>query len=224
MPGAMTPCGVLPARGDRVEGGRRAEVDDDGGPPVELDRRHRVDDAVGADLLGVVHEDRDAGLDAGFHEDGGHVSVVAPGDLAQLVQDRGDGGADRDAVDAVAEFVAEQRVHAHQALEEHGQFVGGAAGVGGDAPVLDDLLPVEQAEDGVRVAYVDGEQHGDYSAARRSRPMSRIGDEWVSAPTARKSTPVAAYSRAFARVEVGPRTPGGRGRPRSRRPPGSGRA
>ena len=55
--------------------------------------------------------------------------------------------------------VAEQRVHAHQALEEDGELVGGAAGVGGDPPVLDDLLAVEEAEDGVGVADVDGEQH-----------------------------------------------------------------
>ena len=88
-------------------------------------------------------------------------------------------------VDAVAQFVAEQRVHAHQALQQHRELVGGAAGVGGDPPVLDDVLAVEQAEDGVGVADVDGQQHRDYSAARRSRPMSRIGEEWVRAPTAR---------------------------------------
>ena len=77
-------------------------------------------------------------------------------------------------------------MHAHQALEQDRELVGGAAGVGGDPPVLDDLLAVEQAEDGVGVADVDGEQHaGIYAAARRSRPMSRIGEEWVSAPTAR---------------------------------------
>jgi hypothetical protein len=154
------------------------------GAAVELDRGDRVDDAVRADLLGVVGEDRDARLDAGFDEDGGHVAVVAAGHLAQFVQDGRDGGADRDAVDAVAQLLSEEGVHAHQALEEYGEFVGGAARVRGDAPVLDDLLAVEQAEDGVRVAHVDREEH-DYCASRRSRPMSRIGAEWVRAPTAR---------------------------------------
>ena len=45
--------------------------------------------------------------------------------------------------------------------------------------------PSNRPEDGVRVAYVDREEHRDYSASRRSRPMSRIGEEWVRAPTAR---------------------------------------
>ncbi|CAM5430282.1 hypothetical protein SPURM210S_06101 [Streptomyces purpurascens] len=79
-------------------------------------------------------------------------------------------------------------MHAHQALEEDRQLVGGAARVRGDAPVFDDVFAVEQAQDGVGVSYVDRQQHDPYppySAGRRSRPMSRIGEEWVRAPTAR---------------------------------------
>ncbi len=132
-------------------------------------------------------------LHARLDQNGGDVAVVPPGDLAQLVQHGRHGRADRDAVDAVAQLLAEQRVHAHEALEQHRQLVGRAARVRGDAPVLDDVLAVEQAEDGVRVADVDREQHGRYSASRRSRPMSRIGEGAVRAPTARKSTPVSAY-------------------------------
>ncbi|CAM5665371.1 hypothetical protein SVIOM74S_01343 [Streptomyces violarus] len=49
--------------------------------------------------------------------------------------------------------------------------------------------PSNRPEDGVGVPYVDRQQHDPYplpySAGRRSRPMSRIGEEWVRAPTAR---------------------------------------
>src|SRR5206468_12084008 len=62
-------AGVLAARGHVVEGGRRAEVDDDAGPARALVGRHRVDDAVGADLPRIVVEERHAGLDARADEE-----------------------------------------------------------------------------------------------------------------------------------------------------------
>ena len=50
-----------------------AEVDDDARAAVERVRRQRVDDAVGADLLGVVHEHRHAGARAGLDDHVRHV-------------------------------------------------------------------------------------------------------------------------------------------------------
>jgi hypothetical protein len=44
-------------------------------------------------------------------------------------------------------------------LEHHRDLVGRAPGIGVDPPMLDDLVALEQAEDGVGIADVDGEQH-----------------------------------------------------------------
>ena len=59
---------------------------------------------------------------------------------------------------------------------------------------------------------------GPGSTGRRSAPMSSTGAEWVSAPTARKSTPVAAYGAGHVAGSGRRRTPAGSGRPPGRRP------
>ena len=99
MPGAIAPPRHSPRALIRVERGRRAEVDDHARAAVQVDRGHRVDDAVGADLLGVVGEDRHAGPDARLDDDRRHVAVVAAHHRAHLVQHRRHGRAQRDAVD-----------------------------------------------------------------------------------------------------------------------------
>ena len=45
--------------GDAVERGRGAEVHHDGVDPIELDRRERVDDSIGADAERLVHVEPD---------------------------------------------------------------------------------------------------------------------------------------------------------------------
>ena len=60
--------------GDHVDRGRGAEVDDDDRPAEALERRHAVDDAVGADLVRVVVADRHAGLEP--RADDQHVAVA----------------------------------------------------------------------------------------------------------------------------------------------------
>src|SRR5438874_1780363 len=71
-------------------------------------------------------------------------------------------------------------------------------GHGDDAPVVDEVVVLgvvvvgaEQADHGLRVADVDGEQHRGWSYSR-SRAMSRTGAEWVSAPTEMRPAPAAA--------------------------------
>ena len=133
----------------------RAEVDHHGRPPVLLVRRDRVGDAIGADLLRVVVEDRHAGA----HPRLDHERVepeVAPGHVAQRRGDPRHPGAHRDAVDLVVEG---EPVEAEELLDHERELVGGALGRGGDAPVVGEIGPVEESDDGLGVAGVDREQH-----------------------------------------------------------------
>src|SRR4051812_29531549 len=111
---------------DDVEVGRRTEVDDDRRPAVQGVRRQSVDDAVRADLAGVVVEDRDAGADSRLDDDGRHVGVVAVEHSAQLVENRGDGGAGCDP--------GGQRLVDQQAPQQERDLVSGRPAVGLDPP------------------------------------------------------------------------------------------
>ncbi len=83
-PGRDDAARVLAARGDHVEGGRGAEVDDDRALRPALVGGHRVDDPVGADLARVLVQDRHAGLDAGADDQRLDVEVPA----AELLEGR----------------------------------------------------------------------------------------------------------------------------------------
>ncbi len=82
-------------------------------------------------------------------------------------------------------------------LELQGELVGRAVGDGRHPPVVEQLPTAaggavaggEQADDGLGVAHVDGDQH---VASPTSSPMSRTGAEWVRAPTEIRSAPAAA--------------------------------
>src|SRR3954454_14102543 len=95
--GGDSPSDVLTAFAHHIEGGRRAEVDDDRRPPDELRVGQGVDNTIGADLTGVVHQHRYAGPDARLHHHMGDVSQVGPQHLAPFVQDAGPGRAHRNA-------------------------------------------------------------------------------------------------------------------------------
>ena len=56
--------------------------------------------------------------------------------------------------------VEREAVEAEELLEHQRELVGRALGDGGDAPVVDELAVVEETDDGLGVAAVDGEQHG----------------------------------------------------------------
>ena len=77
---------VLAVARDDVEGGRRAEVDDDAGASVQVVRPDGVGDAICSHLLGVVVEDRHSRADAGFEH---YVRHVEP-PVGHLAQRRGD--------------------------------------------------------------------------------------------------------------------------------------
>src|SRR5262249_21844104 len=58
---------------------------------------------------------------------------------------------------------------ADQALEYHSDLVGGAGRVGGNAPVLDDLLALEHPQHHVGVAHINRQQHGPPSPRAPAR-------------------------------------------------------
>jgi hypothetical protein len=109
----------------------------------------RGDHAVGADLTGVVHVQRDAGAHAGPDEHHRHAQRVQQ--LAQRRQQRRHRRACRDAGDLGVP---------QQTAPEQAQLVGRGAGGGGHAPAADPPVAVEGGEHGLAVADVDGQQHG----------------------------------------------------------------
>ena len=76
-PGGEDAADVLPVGGDDVEVRGRPEVDDDARRAVALACRNGVGDAIGADLAGVVVDDRDAGLRARPEDEERRLRVVA---------------------------------------------------------------------------------------------------------------------------------------------------
>ena len=141
---------------DDIEVGRGAEVDDHDRRAIPLAAGNGVDDAIGAHLGGVLHGDTHAGARAGpDHE--GHESEVALAHLRPLHgkarDDRGDGHL----VDHFARTLVAQRQETDQ---EPGDLIAGAVPHGGQAPMLDDLAAVHEADDGLRVANVHSEKHG----------------------------------------------------------------
>ena len=163
---------VVAAGVDDVEVGRGAEVDDDHRRAVALEPGHRVGDAVGADLGRVLDHEADAGAHAGPQHERREAEVL----LAhrhplrrEARHDRGDGHL----VDQLPDALAEQ---AEEALQQAGDLVGGAVAHGGDAPVVRDDAALAQADDGLRVADVDDEQHGQSDHQAEVDPGRRRGE------------------------------------------------
>ena len=113
---------------------------------------------------GVVGEDGEAGADAGLDKEGALLEVLLA-DLAEDVVHGGDDRRDGDAGDG-GEGVA---VGFKETAEDDAELVRGAGAGGGDAPVGDGGGVkvgggtgggTVEAEHGVGVADVDGEEHG----------------------------------------------------------------
>ena len=98
--------------------------------------------------FGLSVRDRDPGLHPRLDDHRWHVAVVPPEHLAHLVQHGRHGRAQRDPADV---RVLEQRALCQQALQDDRELVGRPDRVGGDPPVLDDLVALEHAEHRVGV-------------------------------------------------------------------------
>ena len=114
----------------------------------------RVDEAVRADLVGVVDPNRHARLDPGPDLQEARVEVALRHPLVLGAERRHHRG-DRDRVDPAALDPAQ----GEQAGDALGDLIAGRAGDGSKAPVLDQLGAVEGAEVRLGVADVDSEKH-----------------------------------------------------------------
>jgi hypothetical protein len=154
---------------DGLERGGGAEVHHHYRAAEEIEGGDGVGDAVGAHLLGVVVEDGQPGADARLH-DHGRLPEVA---LAHPAQRPGHPGHRRAHADAGDVVVEREAVEAQELLDDQRMLVGGALGVGGDAPVVEQMgvsqratdvvlvvgLEVVEPDDGLRVADVDDQEH-----------------------------------------------------------------
>ncbi len=165
MPGVMTPPRYSPLARNYVEGGRRAKIHDDARTAKLFEGRHTVDDAIGADLGGIVIVHRHAGLDARLDEQRARVEVSFA-DLAQGGVERRHHRRDHGALHR-AHF---QSIHRKQIAEENAVLVNGLGLDGRDAPVRDELpvvhdavlgrLGFEDSQHRVGVAYIQNKKHG----------------------------------------------------------------
>ena len=142
-PRRQRPADELAPRAHRVEVGRRAEVDHDRPARRTGARRRRVFMIRSLPTsFGLSFRTGTPVLHARLDDHRGHVAVVAAHHLPHLVQHRRHGRAQRDAGHA---RVGDQRALRQQPCSDHRELVGGPDRVGRDPPVLDDLVPVEDA-------------------------------------------------------------------------------
>ena len=141
---------------DRVEGGCRTEVDDDGGYPIQVDGRERVDDAVRSHLVRVVDGDGHPRVAGDFDLN----EVGVPGEIVgcQLLEDRHHCGHGAGHADPCKVFEAHASA-LKEPVEQHGVLVGHADRVGFQAPGGGQLLSEERAKLDVRIPDIDGQQH-----------------------------------------------------------------
>ena len=165
MPGAITPPRYSPASeiASKVVAVPKSTTMQ--GLAVAPVRRHRVGDAVGAQLVGVVDGDRQARAHARLEDE--RVAVEIP-DGERLVGGR-QGGHHR-ADDHVVQRGEAAAAQAQDLVVVGGQLVGGGLALGGDAPLVQQLLAAVHAGKGLRVPHVDREQH-----RRPPRPSYETG-------------------------------------------------
>lgn len=154
-----------PLRRHDVDTRGRPEVDDDARGVVQVVSREAVDDAVGAHLLRIVHQQRHSRAYTGLDDHVGNVRPVPPQhrpDLAQHRRDRRQRRDTRDGLHVGTEETAERqrelvrrhrRVRPHPALPRQPRVVTAAG---------------EHAQHDVGVADVDGEQHQTETVSRVS--------------------------------------------------------
>src|ERR1700682_6372231 len=155
---------VIALFGDDVVGRGRAEVDDDQRPAVLLEGGHRRHDAVGADLLGIAIVDLRSVLDPGADH---HrlFAEIAFDRLDQAAVQGRDHAGHHHRLDAFGvDPLLLNQLHHQQA-----ELIGHAVAPGREAPVVPQLVSLEEPERQVRVPEVDRQQHRRQSTRAERR-------------------------------------------------------
>ena len=137
-----------------------------------------VERAVGADVLRLVDVERDRPGRRALARDQRLDLEIFAGEHFEIVQRARHDGADDHRVDVGLGIAFELE----QLVQPDGILVGGPPRVGRDPPARLDLAPVDQREDEVGVAGVDGEQHGRALAAHAVVHNSTSPARTISTP------------------------------------------
>ena len=139
---------------DGVDGGGGPEVADDGRTAVEVLGGDGIGDPIGSDQRRVVVVNADAGPDTRSDDERGMPKALA-GELVDAPGEVGDHIADHDRRNRLRL----QPGRAQQGDDHQPQLCSGRPGLGVQPEIGDQPAPVEDTDDGVGVADVDGEQH-----------------------------------------------------------------
>ena len=167
MPGAMAPPRYSPASETASKVVAVPKSTTMHGPAVAAVGRDGVDDAVGAQLVRVVDRERDAGAHAGADDERLAVEVL---DRQRAVGGRQRRHHRRD--DHRVELAEAAAAQPQDLVVVGGELVGRGAALGGDAPLVEQLLAVVDARLGLGVPDVDREQHHRSLGVARLRPRS----------------------------------------------------
>jgi hypothetical protein len=156
---------------DGIEGRRRAEIDDDEITGLGMGG-NGIDRAIRTQRARLVHVDVDRIADRPLARDQRLDPEVVGGKHLQVVQRAGHDGGNDDLRHRLAIDAAD----GEQLHEPYRVFIAGPAWIGGDAPArLQLAIPrprrrcrLEQGENDVGVAGIDGEQHGHDSCGFRA--------------------------------------------------------
>ncbi len=155
QPGGDDAARVLAARRNHVQGRGRAEVDHDGALGEACVGRHRVHDAIGAQVARVFIQHRHAGLHPRSHHQRHELEVAGE----QPLHGQGRGRHHR-RNDGRVDPTHVQTLQLEESANEGRLLVRRALAAGFDAPVEAQGFAVEETERGVGISDVDCEEHG----------------------------------------------------------------
>ena len=146
-----------------------AEVDRNAWGAVPVPRRNRIDHPIGPDLARVVVADRNPRLRAGPDDEDRRLRP-ALGEELELTDERGHGRGQADPVD---------RLQVEQLPEERAELIASPARLGREPPLLGQPVAVVEAEDRLRVADVDRQEHGPSLLQRERRDAPVLVDPLI---------------------------------------------
>ena len=137
--------------GDQVNGRSRAEVDDDATVMIFLEGGDAIDDAIGADILGTLVENRHAGFDPRADDQRLEIKKLLRQFLGRRQHRRHDTG-NRNRID----LIHHETGVADQLADDDAVLVGRAFSLSRQAPVGNQLLILVEPKNYISIADIDG--------------------------------------------------------------------